>query len=325
MILPPATAVGADRLVEHAHNYLAALEDNLRPWPGRRDVLVAARDRLRRLDVRGIPYRRVLLAAKDAPGIRASGIFSPASLEFLASRGDVQIPGQFTAAGWEKIRLVLLIRRPARQRDRRAMGARRPEPAGRRRVPARAGAAGVLRRVHPTLDVFLDELKVKTPTDVPTATAELSAFKEGDGFYRTLFDTFKRNAIHDEEPTGLLDALDAGSLLSRIPWFKSEADASAKASGPSPVETSFRPLLLFAGVAGVPTAPPRRPARERPSTSTWQFSTSSRRSSTRRPRRRPPGRAARRRSTRRARASQRCSTASRNRREVACGDSSCRP
>jgi type VI secretion system protein ImpL len=103
---------------------------------------------------------------------------------------------------------------------------------------------------------FLDELKVKTPTDVPTATAELSAFKEGDGFYRTLFDTFKRNAIHDEEPHGLLDALDAGSLLSRIPWFKSEADASTKASGPSPVETSFRPLLLFAGVAGSEGAAP---------------------------------------------------------------------
>ncbi len=256
-ILPPAAAVGTDRLVEHAHNYLAALEDTpAMAWPAGRP-LVAARDRLRRLDVRGIPYRRVLLAAKDAPGIRASGIFSPASLEFLASRGDVQIPGQFTAAGWEKIRDVLhsATPLPASATVERWVLDDASLPADDASLRAQVLQAYFDEYTRRWMS-FLDELKVKTPTDVPTATAELSAFKEGDGFYKTLFDTFKRNAIHDEEPHGLLDALDAGSLLSRIPWFKSEADASTKASGPSPVETSFRPLLLFAGVAGSEGAAP---------------------------------------------------------------------
>jgi type VI secretion system protein ImpL len=250
-MVPEADAVSGDRLVQHASNYLAALEDNPGlAWPAGRP-LVAARERLRRLDVRGIPYRRILLAAKDAPGVRASAIFSPASLEFLASRGDIQVPGPFTAAGWDKIRDVLHSSTPL------------PVTASVERwvlddasLPADEAAlrTQVLQAYFDEYTrrwmSFLDELKVKTPTDLPTASAELAAFKEGDGFYKTLFDAFKRNAIHDEESHGLLDALDAGSLLSRIPWFKSEADAATKAAAPSPVESSFRPLLLFAGVAG---------------------------------------------------------------------------
>jgi type VI secretion system protein ImpL len=250
-ILPEADTVAPDRVVEHARNYLSALEANpAMAWPAGRP-LVAARERLRRLDVRGIPYRRILLAAKDAPGVRASAIFSPASLEFLASRGDIQVPGPFTAAGWEKIRDVLHSPAPL------------PVTASVERwvlddasLPADEAAlrAQVLQAYFDEYTrrwmSFLDELKVKTPGDLPTATAELAAFKEGDGFYKTLFDAFKHNAIHDEESHGLLDALDAGSLLSHLPWFKSESEAGTKAAPPSPVENSFRPLLLFAGVAG---------------------------------------------------------------------------
>jgi type VI secretion system protein ImpL len=255
-MLPPADAVSSDRLVLHAHNYLAALEDDSSlAWPAARPI-IAVRDRLRRLDVRGIPYRRVLLAAKDAPGIRASAIFSPASLEFLASRGDVQIPGAFTAAGWDKIHAVLHSPSPLPATVERWVlddASLPPDEASLRTQVLQTYFDEYTRRWMS----FLDELKVKTPTDVPGATAELSAFKEGDGFYRTLFDTFKRNAVHDEPTHGLLDMLDAGSLLSRIPWFKSEPEAggAATADAPSAVENSFHPLLLFAGVAGPGGAP----------------------------------------------------------------------
>ena len=255
-MLPPADAVSSDRLALHAHNYLAALEDDSSlAWPATRPI-IAVRDRLRRLDVRGIPYRRVLLAAKDAPGIRASAIFSPASLEFLASRGDVQIPGPFTAAGWDKIHAVLHSPSPLPATVERWVlddASLPPDEASLRTQVLQAYFDEYTRRWMS----FLDELKVKTPTDVPSATAELSAFKEGDGFYRTLFDTFKRNAVHDEPTHSLLDMLDAGSLLSRIPWFKSEPEAggAATADAPSAVENSFHPLLLFAGVAGPGGAP----------------------------------------------------------------------
>jgi type VI secretion system protein ImpL len=254
-MLPPAEAVSSERLVVHAHNYLAALEDDSSlAWSVGRPI-VAARDRLRRLDVRGIPYRRVLLAAKDAPGIRASAIFSPASLEFLASRGDVQIPGPFTAAGWDKIHSVMHSPSPLPATVERWVLDDASIPADEASLRAQVLQTYFDEYTRRWMS-FLDELKVKAPTDVPGANAELSAFKEGDGFYRTLFDTFKRNAIHDEPTHGLLDMLDAGSLLSRIPWFKSEPEGGAAATdAPSPVENSFHPLLLFAGVAGPGGAP----------------------------------------------------------------------
>ena len=141
---------------------------------------------------------------------------------------------------------------------------------------------------------FLDELKVKTPTDVPTATAELAAFKEGDGFYKTLFDAFKRNAIHDEESHGLLDALDAGGLLSRIPWFKSEADAAAKAAHrPRPSRAAFARSSCSPASPGRDGAAPAQRLGARRSTSTSRSSTSSRPSSRRRPHRRRRARRAR--------------------------------
>jgi type VI secretion system protein ImpL len=254
-LLPAAEAVSSERLTIHAHNYLAALEDDSNlAWPAGRPI-VAARDRLRRLDVRGIPYRRVLLAAKDAPGIRASSIFSPASLEFLASRGDIQIPGPFTAAGWDKIHGVLHSPSPLPATVERWVLDDASLPADEASLRTQVLQTYFDEYTRRWMS-FLDELKVKTPTDVPGASAELSAFKEGDGFYKTLFDTFKRNAIHDEPTHGLLDMLDAGNLLSRIPWFKSEPEAGAAATdAPSPVENSFHPLLVFAGVAGPGGAP----------------------------------------------------------------------
>ncbi len=141
------------------------------PWPGLR----VARSS-RRASVSGAsmfaecPIGASSSRPRTRPGIRASAIFSPASLEFLASRGDVQIPGPFTAGGWEKIRDVL----------------HSPAPLARRRRPSSDGCSTT--RACPPDDAslrsqvlqayfdeytrrwmsFLDELKVKTPTDAPT-------------------------------------------------------------------------------------------------------------------------------------------------------------
>jgi|GEM_PF-7033554 type VI secretion system protein ImpL len=245
-ILPDGEAVPEERLNEHARNYLAALDANPGfAWPAGRP-LTSARDRLRRLDVRGMPYRRILLAAGEAPAVRASAVFSPTSIEFLASRGDVQVPGPFTASGWPKVREALHSPAPLPQSvyverwvlDDASLPA--DDRALRQQVLQEYFDEYVRRWMS-----FLDELKVKTPGDVSVAKAELAAFKEGDGFYRTLFDQFKQNAIHDDEP-----APRETSILNRIPWLSSEPDAAAKASAPSPVERSFRPLLIFAGDVG---------------------------------------------------------------------------
>jgi type VI secretion system protein ImpL len=245
-VLPEGDAVPAERLIEHARNYLAALEANADlAWPTGRS-LVSARERLRRLDVRGMPYRRILLSARDAPPVRASAVFSPGSIEFLASRGDVQVPGPFTASGWPKIRAALHSPTPlaASVYVERWVLDDASLPADDAALRSQVTLAYFDEYVRRWMS-FLDELKVKTPDDVSQAKAELIAFKEGDGFYKTIFELFGQNAIHDDEPVSLPEA---GGLLSRIPWLSAQGDAAATTSStPSPVERGFRPLLAFAG------------------------------------------------------------------------------
>ncbi|MCL2447681.1 MAG: hypothetical protein FWD17_01905, partial [Polyangiaceae bacterium] len=239
-------ALSHARLAEHARLYLDALAaDPRRAWPARASF-VTGRDRLRKLDVRDMPYRRVLLAAKTVAPLRASGIFSPASLEFVASRGDVQVPGAFTASGWEKIREAL---RGAAPLPSAAIGERwvledaslPQDDASLRRQVGQTYFEEYTRRWMS----FLDELRVKTPTDVASATNELSAFKQGDGFYRILFEAFKQNTIREVDSSAA--AADAGGLLARLSWFKKDADAGAGPMAPTPVELGFRPVLAFAG------------------------------------------------------------------------------
>jgi hypothetical protein len=95
---------------------------------------------------------------------------------------------------------------------------------------------------------FLGRLQVRgSPPDAATAKAELVALKEADGFYRTLFTQFKANTIHDDDSEAV--AADAGSWLSKFWPGKSEVDAAAKPAQPTYVETSFQPILVFAGEA----------------------------------------------------------------------------
>jgi type VI secretion system protein ImpL len=175
--------------------------------------------------------------------VRASSVFSPASLEFLNSRGDVQVSGVYTANGWQRIREALQSPAPwppeavvegwvlddsSLPPDERAL---------REQARSRYFDDYVQRWMR-----FLTELRVKTPTDVDTARRELTAFKS-DGFYKTLFTQFKVNTIRDDDAS----VPDAGAWLSRLPWLgKSEVEAGLSA-GPSTVEQAFRPIMAFAG------------------------------------------------------------------------------
>jgi type VI secretion system protein ImpL len=246
-LLPDEEVVDPAHLTEHARRYLQALDS--RPelaWPAG-PPLAGVRTRLRELQVQEMPYRRLLLWARDQPPLRASSAFGAASLEFLESRGDVQIPGVYTASGWQKIRDALSSPAPWP-----------PEAVTERWVLDDAGIpqddAGVraAARQRYFSDYvgrwmrFLDELKVKTPQDIASAKLELVAFKGPEGFYRELFALFEQNVIRndDPEPSPSLPK----SLLSQVPWIgKIEPDAGAKAAPPSSVERAFRPILAFAG------------------------------------------------------------------------------
>jgi type VI secretion system protein ImpL len=251
-LLPDAKVVTIERLTKHASSYLSALEEEpALAWPTLR-ALPSAREHLKRFDVRGMPYRRVLLWAKDEPAIRASDVFGGASLEFLDCRGDVQVAGAYTANGWNRIQQGLQSAHPwppGSVVDRWVVGdASVPADEHALRDQIRAQYFDEYTR---RWMAFLDELRVKTPPNATAARAELGAFKEPDGFYGALFHQFKANAIRDDEPAGLVATV-KDSLASKLPWAKADVDASgSRVAPPSPVEKSFRPLLLFSGdVAG---------------------------------------------------------------------------
>ena len=244
-LLPDRGAVPMDRLTRHAANYLAALEANRSlSWPVAH-ALQDARGRLLRLGISVLPYRRLLLSAREAPPIRASDIFGGASLEFLDSRGDVQVAGVYTASGWAKVREALQSSQPwpAEARIERWVLDDASVPADDRALRDQMRDQYFDEYTRHWF-AFLDELKVKTPDNIAAARAELGAFKELDGFYGALFKQFKQNAIH-EEPTLLASAV--GGLRTMLPWSKTEPEAGAKSVPPTPVEKSFRPLLLFSG------------------------------------------------------------------------------
>ncbi len=246
-LLPNDGVIDAAQLTEHARRYLRALDS--RPelaWPAG-PPLAGVRTRLRELQVQEMPYRRLLLWGRDQPPLRASSAFGAASLEFLESRGDVQIPGVYTASGWQKIRDALASPAPwpAEAVTERWV----VDDAG---IPLDdAGVRAAARQRYFTDYVdrwmrFLDELKVKTPQDIAAAKLELVAFKGPEGFYRELFALFEQNVIRndDVEPPPSLPK----TLLSQVPWIgKIEPDAGTKAAPPSSVERAFQPILAFAG------------------------------------------------------------------------------
>jgi type VI secretion system protein ImpL len=247
--LGAADVVEAPRLVEHARRYLAALEAHPQWAWAAGPSLVSARTQLRRLNVQDLPYRRLLLWGRDETPVRASVIFAAATLPFLDSPGNLQVDGVYTANGWQRIRDALRAPAPWPPEavvERWAMDdATLPadDPQLRERMRKRYFEDYVQQWMD-----FFGKLKVRgKPPDTATAKAELVALKEADGFYRTLFTQFKVNTIHDEDAEAL--TADAGSWFSKLWPGKSEVDAGAKPAQPTYVETSFRPLLVFAGEA----------------------------------------------------------------------------
>jgi type VI secretion system protein ImpL len=235
------------RLVEHARRYLAALERHPQwVWPAG-PSLVAARTQLKRLNVQDLPYRRLLLWGRDETPVRASAVFAAATLPFLDSAGNLQVDGVYTANGWQRVRDAL--RTPAPWPPEAVVEPWAMEDAT---LPADDPQLRARMRRHYFEDYvqqwmeFFRGLRVRRkPPDAATAKAELVALKAADGFYRTLFTQFKANTIHDDDAEA--SAADAGSWFSKIWPGKSEVDASSRPAQPTYVETSFRPLLVFAG------------------------------------------------------------------------------
>jgi type VI secretion system protein ImpL len=230
------------KLAAHARHYLNALAaDHTWAWPADATIIAQAQGRLASQPLDDLRYGFIVENAKGVPPIRPEKIFFGPSAEYVTARDNVEVPGLYTALGWQKVRAALASPDARLEIEPWVLG--RPEAEG-----ASTGNAERLRELYfqrysrAWLD-FLSGLEVKAPEDVDTAVRELRVLTEAEGPYVRLFRTLSENLSLEVDPPTLIDkAVDQAQAMA--------AKALKQDAGPgervvSSVEKQFKPLLRF--------------------------------------------------------------------------------
>ncbi|MET0593260.1 MAG: ImcF-related family protein, partial [Polyangiaceae bacterium] len=173
---------------------------------------------------------------------------------------DVEVPGAYTAAGWDKIRSTLESPNPSLVIESWVIGGVIRGADEQQKMNAEQLRDMYFRRYQQAWSDFLAGIKVQTPEDIQTAIDELTAFSERDGPYRRLFRSVSENLRLDVSPPSLAGkALDKGKELLAGAVDKAVEKQTGKDAGltegerkMSPVELNFKSLLNFAsGETGI--------------------------------------------------------------------------
>ena len=236
-----------DQVATHSQRYLAALSaDKTWAWPPDPSIIGRARGRLAAQPLDELRYSWLIEKAKDVPAITPPTIFFGASAQYFTARENVQVPGMYTAAGWQKVREALAS--PDAEFD------IEPWVLGQDLVRENNGAPGAdhlrdlyFERYVRAWSDFMGAISVSAPTDVKTADFELRTLTEANGPYIRLFKALSDNTTLDLEPTSLADkALAKGEALAAKAAAKAGVDAGVKDRTVSSVERHFEPLNQFA-------------------------------------------------------------------------------
>jgi type VI secretion system protein ImpL len=238
---------GGSQVGGHVQNYVQELGAN-RAWTWQEDgiLVTRARARLAAMPVDVIAYSALESSAKGAPPVRPEHIFVGASARFASSKGKVEVPGLYTALGWEKVRPLL---EPEREMSFApwvlGQGVSGEAPWGIEQLRA----LYFDRYVRAWIDFFLG-LDIQTPTTLKSAIEELSALGKADGPYVRLFRRFSENVRLELTPPTLVEQLKQ-KASDTIDKAKGEAPEPVERKL-SPVEREFSRLLRF----GFGDAPP---------------------------------------------------------------------
>jgi type VI secretion system protein ImpL len=250
--LAGGSAVGPERLLRHATNYLAALQaDRDLRWPAT-PLLQEARGRLKEFGIGQLPYHWALRRAYDQPPILASDVADGASLKYLTCPAEqVLVRGQYTASAWQKIGPALdLDHWPSEAIIERWVIAdmRLPKDEATLRAQVRDEYYDNYSQEWMSL---LDKCAVSRPKDFESAKDELTALKDPKGFYRTLFSQFSGNVISDEkkEPSSSPLPLSTEGCVSKFAALRPDSAAPQQPKTVSAVRKNFQPLLVFSGDA----------------------------------------------------------------------------
>jgi len=232
---------GGTPVTAHIENYVRQLGAD-KSWAWQEDgiLVTRARGRLASMPVDVIAYSALESSAKGAPPIRPEHIFVGASARFVTAKGKIEVPGMYTALGWEKVRPLL-------KEDREMNFA--PWVLGQGTSEDAPGGVEQLRNLYferyerAWMDFFLG-LDVQTPTTLRAAIEELSAIGKIDGPYVRLFRRFSENVRLEYEPPTLLE-----QLKEKVAEKADEVADKAKGekTPPPPKERKVTPVERFFG------------------------------------------------------------------------------
>ena len=239
-----------DKLLAPARFYVDGLAaDRTLAWPSEESILGRARSRLSRLPFVELQYGWLLSSAEGVAPIRPEKIFYGPADQFIGARSrDVEVPGAYTAAGWEKIRGLLDGSSPRLALEPWVIGGVMRDADEAQKMSTEQLREMYFRRYEQAWSDFVGGIVVQTPSEIGTAIEELTALSETEGPYTRLFRTISENVRLDMEPPTL-----AGKLLEKgKDLATSVADKAmgkdAEAPGErklSPVERYFKSLLRF--------------------------------------------------------------------------------
>ncbi|HMI87896.1 MAG TPA: type VI secretion system membrane subunit TssM [Polyangiaceae bacterium] len=242
--------VAAEKLVAPSRFYVESLAaDRTWVWASDESILGRARSRLSRLPFVELQYGWLLSSAEGVAPIRPEKIFYGPADQFIGARSrDVEVPGAYTAAGWDKIRGLLEGSTPRLVIEPWVIGGVMRDADEAQRMSTEQLREMYYRRYEQAWSDFLGGIVVQTPSEIRTAIEELTALSETEGPYTRLFRAISENVRLDMEPPTL-----AGKLLDKGKDFATAASdkvmgKDAEAPGErkvSPVERYFKSLLRF--------------------------------------------------------------------------------
>ncbi len=241
------------KLAAHAARYLTALaQDRSWAWKANAASLSLAQGRLSSLPVEELRFGWLAEAAEGAPPIRPEKIFFGAAAQYWTAHGNVEVPGMYTALGWQKVRSVLESPDVRLEFEPWVLGRSVLDVEDSKESAAERLREIYFQRYVAAWSDFLVGLDVLPPQNLEGALEELRVLIETEGPYVRLFNVVRTNVELDVGPTTLLEKGKAllDSAVGAVTGDAGAADAGIRQRPISSVERHFRPLLKFASSGG---------------------------------------------------------------------------
>jgi type VI secretion system protein ImpL len=240
------------KLLAHTSYYVNALKSDASfAWPADAAAISGAQGRLNSVPLEELRYGWVIEAAKGVPAIRPDKVFFGPAAQYFNSRSNVEVPGTYTALGWQKVKAFLDSPDSRLELEPWVVGQRAVENTDSKKTGAELLRELYFQRYSKAWAEFIAGLAVVAPTDMRAALDELQVLSASDGPYVRLFKVIAENVRLDVSPPQSLadQALEKGKALAadKLP----DAAASAVGAAPppprpiSPVERQFEPMLRF--------------------------------------------------------------------------------